>query len=195
MSPLSKDEQRCLLQLARRSIAARLKDETLDLRAWNAACSFPELLEAGAAFVTLRCGGELRGCIGSVRREQPLYRAVAESAVSAATRDSRFAPVTVGELARLEIEISVLSPFRSITPEELQPGEHGLLVSRGFQRGLLLPQVARERRWSRERFLEETCVKAGLPRNAWQRGAQLEAFTACVFSEAELGEPPATEPR
>jgi len=88
------------------------------------------------------------------------------------------------ELPEVEIEISVLSPFFAVAPEDVRPGEHGLMVSLGHQRGLLLPQVASERGWTRERFLEETCAKAGLERDAWKHGTRLEAFTAFVFSEA-----------
>ena len=113
----------------------------------------------------------------------PLYLAVADLAPSAALRDPRFAPVAADELPELKIEISLLSPPFPIQPEELKPGEHGLAVSLGFRQGVLLPGVAAKRYWSQDKFLEETCAKAGLPRDSWMQGARLEAFTAQVFSE------------
>jgi len=113
----------------------------------------------------------------------PLYLAVADLAHSAALRDPRFAPVAADELPELKIEISLLSPPFPIQPEELKPGEHGLAVSLGFRQGVLLPGVAAKRYWSQDKFLEETCAKAGLPRDSWMQGARLEAFTAQVFSE------------
>ena len=100
-------------------------------------------------------------------------------------QDPRFAPVAAGEIAALEIEISVLSPLESIRPEDIRIGEHGLVVSRGKFRGVLLPQVAIEHGLSVERFLEETCRKAGMERNAWKLpGTQIQGFTAEIFSTA-----------
>lgn len=184
MSPLNREEQRCLLELARQAISSTLARAPLDLGAVAARLPSEVLREPGAAFVTLHQQGRLRGCMGYVQAARPLYRAVAECAVSAALNDPRFEPVTAEEVRQLEIEISVLSALFPIEPEQLNPGEHGLLISRGFQRGLLLPQVAREYGWKREEFLEETCAKAGLERDAWKTGAKLEAFTAFVFSES-----------
>jgi AmmeMemoRadiSam system protein A len=151
----------------------------------------PALLELRAAFVTLHKGGdlhrELRGCIGSTVSQYPLYRAVAESGYSAAKEDPRFSPVEAAEVSDISIEISVLSPFTEIRPADIVPGTHGLMVSLGASRGLLLPQVAVEHHLTAERFLEETCRKAGLPRDAWRNArpnrAKIEAFTAEVFSE------------
>jgi AmmeMemoRadiSam system protein A len=117
----------------------------------------------------------------------PLGDAVARAAINAALHDSRFPAVEADEVRSLEIEISVLSPPESIAPETILPGRHGLLIVQGEHRGLLLPQVASGRRWSWQRFLEETCVKAGLPRDAWRDPAtRVLGFTAEIFSDASL---------
>ena len=189
MPPLNEDEQRCLLRVARQAIRATLHRQSFDLDAVAAQLPSMRLREVGAAFVSLHRHGRLRGCVGYVTAREPLYRTVAEAATAAAFHDLRFSPLREDEFAELEIEVSVLSPFFSIASEEVRPGEHGLMVSLGFHRGLLLPQVASEYGWTRERFLEETCLKAGLEADAWKKGANVEAFTACVFSEASLAAP------
>lgn len=135
------------------------------------------------AFTTLHLGGRLRGCVGYIVPVYPLFQTVFEGAQAAAFGDTRFEPVSAGEAPRLQIEISVLSPMFTIRPEDVKVGRHGLMVSLHGRRGLLLPQVPTEHGWDRETFLDETCLKAGLPANAWRRGAQLEAFTAEVFGE------------
>ena len=135
------------------------------------------------AFVTLTNGRRLRGCIGHVEALKPLYATVRECARAAALDDPRFDPVTPSELPFLQLEISILSPVLDIAPQQVEVGRHGLLISRGSRRGLLLPQVAVEWNWGREKFLEETCLKAGLPANAWQHGARIQAFTAEVLKE------------
>jgi AmmeMemoRadiSam system protein A len=127
--------------------------------------------------------GALRGCVGYVLPTCPVYRAVGETARAAAFDDNRFRPVTVEEAPRLEIELSILSPPQPIQPEEIEVGRHGLLLSWHGQRGLLLPQVPIEHAWDRTAFLEHTCRKAGLPADAWQKGATIEAFTAEVFGD------------
>jgi AmmeMemoRadiSam system protein A len=145
----------------------------------------PGLLRATPAFVTLRRrNGELRGCIGRLDSDKPLYRVVQECAISAATRDFRFNPVvSEAELNDLVIEISALSPFwRVNSPEEIEVGKHGLLIHHGLHTGLLLPQVATERHWGRAEFLRAVCMKAGLPGDAW-RDAELSVFSAEVFDE------------
>lgn len=180
---LSRAEQRWLLALARAAVVAAAGGDRLDLREWGARLPSERLREPAGVFVTLRTRGELRGCIGAVQARAPLYLAVADLAVSAASRDPRFPPVTADDLPEPKIEISLLSPPFPIQPADLRPGEHGLLVSLGFRQGVLLPGVAAERHWSREKLLEETCAKAGLPRDAWKHEARLEAFTAQAFSE------------
>ena len=135
------------------------------------------------AFTTLYHRGDLRGCVGYVFPVASLYRTVAETTRGAAFEDSRFLPVSREEAPDLEVSLSILSRLEPIEPEEIEIGRHGLLVSFGAYRGLLLPQVAAEHGWDRITFLEQTCKKAGLPRNAWQAGAKLEVFTAEVFGD------------
>jgi AmmeMemoRadiSam system protein A len=179
MSPLSDEEERLLVGIARRSIEEAVRGETpADLQGISGA-----LLEKAGAFVTLRNQGSLRGCIGHVDPDEPLARCVAECARAAALHDPRFAPVTASELPNLSIQISVLSPLFDMRPEEVEIGRHGLYVSSGLHRGLLLPQVAAEWNWDRERFLDETCVKAGLPADAWRRGARIQGFTTWSFAD------------
>jgi AmmeMemoRadiSam system protein A len=178
MNEYSDEERKLLLRLAHRTIAAELRKEEVDISPPS-----PHLAELRGAFTTLHRFGELRGCIGYVVPQYPLYQTIADTAVAAAFRDPRFAPVTDGELPELQIEISVLSPLAPIVPEAVEVGRHGLIVTFGHARGLLLPQVPLEWGWDREKFLSETCRKAGLPLDAWKRGAQLEAFTAEVFGE------------
>ncbi len=146
-----------------------------------------ELLEKRGAFVTLTKEGKLRGCIGIPSPISPLYKTVQECAISAATVDSRFPPLLTSELAEIEIEISVLSPLELVKDfEKIEIGVHGLVISHMGKRGLLLPQVAAERDWDREEFLQQSCRKAGLPLDAWNEGAKVEWFTAFVFREGEL---------
>ena len=142
-----------------------------------------KLAAPGAAFVTLTKNGRLRGCIGYTEAVAPLFKVVQECAVAAATEDPRFPPVSPMELPSLRVEISVLTPMFPIRPEEVEVGRHGLMVAQGRMRGLLLPQVPVEWGWDRETFLDQTCVKAGLPPSAWRHGATLRAFTAEVFGE------------
>jgi AmmeMemoRadiSam system protein A len=144
----------------------------------------PSLASPAGAFVTLHAaGGELRGCIGFVEARRPLWTTVWAAARDAALEDPRFDAVRPSEVRDLLIEISVLSPLQPALPRNVRVGEHGIVLSLGPRRGLLLPQVATERGWSRERFLDAGCEKAGLPRDAWRTGASLEVFTAEVFGE------------
>ena len=179
----SEADRRSLLDLARRAISA--------------AVSFQKPLEdipgggvfaePCGVFVTLHTHERLRGCIGVVETLEPLGEAVARCAASAALGDPRFSPVQPDEVRELQIEISLLSSLEPIHPENIEIGTHGLLVSHGPRRGLLLPQVALEHKFSREQFLAETCRKAGLHMNAWQEpGAQIFGFRCEVFSETNL---------
>jgi AmmeMemoRadiSam system protein A len=133
----------------------------------------------------------MRGCIGSLAPEAPLWQEVRDKAIAAATQDPRFSPVSEGELGRLAIEISVLSPLRKVkSAEEIQLGKHGVVVEEGMQRGVFLPQVATETGWSRDQFLSELCTeKAGLPPDAWKNGATLYVFTVEAFSSPAPAEP------
>jgi AmmeMemoRadiSam system protein A len=143
------------------------------------------LQQPGNAFVTLHRMGRLRGCVGQVASKEPLVSVVAYCAMAAALDDPRFAPLTPPEIDGLAIEVSVLSPLVEISSEQVEPGKHGLMVSRGVKRGVLLPQVAQQFGWTAERFLEETCLKADLDRDDWkQPGTRVQGFTAEIFSEA-----------
>lgn len=183
MSPLNAEEKSFLLRLARKSVEAAVRNDRVEMPAEIP----PPLRIPSGAFVSLHKKGHLRGCIGYVQPIHPLYRTVIEAATASALRDLRFDPVRPEELPEVEIEISVLSPLQEARPEEVQVGVHGLMVSLGQARGLLLPQVAVEHHWQREQFLEETCRKAGLPADAWRRGAKVEAFMAEIFNERFLG--------
>lgn len=179
MLPLTEVDQQFLLRLARQALEESVRYHRLP------EVEEPQgpLRENCGAFVSLHKAGRLRGCIGYVEALKPLYQAVRECALAAALRDPRFDPVTPEELPALRAEISVLSPLFEISREQIEVGRHGLLVSRGEHRGLLLPRVAVDWKWDRERFLEETCRKAGLPDDAWRHGGKIQAFTAQVFAE------------
>jgi len=138
----------------------------------------------GGAFVTIHHRGELRGCIGHIDADQLLVRVVAQCAVSACSADPRFAPVAAHELPEIDVELSLLGPLEPISgPTDIEIGRHGLLVSLGGRRGLLLPQVATEWNWDGAAFLAQTCRKAGLPAGAWKAGAAIWKFEAEVFGE------------
>lgn len=174
----SAEERGLLLRLAHDSIRAALEDSEISLDS-----PIPHFADHRGAFTSLYLRGELRGCVGYVLPSCPLYRAVAETARAAAFNDNRFPPVSREEAACLEIELSILSPPHPIKAEEIEIGRHGLLISWRGHRGLLLPQVPVEHEWDRTAFLEQTCRKAGLPLDAWKKGAAVEAFTAEVFGE------------
>jgi AmmeMemoRadiSam system protein A len=177
---MTNDQARArLLTLAREAIVAHVGARVASPPALDRA-----LAVAGGAFVTLHRRGELRGCIGHIEPTQPIGHVVARCAVAACSSDPRFPPVTSAELAEITIEISLLGPLEPIAgPEEIEVGRHGLVVEQGWSRGLLLPQVAPEWQWDADTFLGHTCHKAGLPMDAWKRGARLWRFEAEVFSE------------
>lgn len=179
MLPLTETDQQTLLRMAREALEGYLSFKEIP----QVAPPAESLRQLCGAFVTLRKGKSLRGCIGMTEANKPLYITVRECAVWAALHDPRFPPVTKQEVSELTVEISVLSPLTDISPEDIVVGRHGLLVSRGALRGLLLPQVAVQWKWDREQFLKETCRKAGLPPDAWRQGARIQAFTAFVFEE------------
>ena len=144
----------------------------------------PKLKEKMGAFVCLKTHGELKGCIGHIKGFLPLDETIREMAKQAAFYDPRFAPLDAGEWKETEVEISVLTPMRKIeSVEEIEVGMHGLYIEKGLDTGLLLPQVAVEYGWDRATFLRETCLKAGLPPDAWKDGADIYVFTADVFGE------------
>jgi AmmeMemoRadiSam system protein B/AmmeMemoRadiSam system protein A len=180
---LSKAERKKLLSIARSSIEAALKQDSppaLDVT--------EEALKANmGAFVTLRNRGRLRGCIGRLVADKPLYKVVAQMAVAAATQDHRFSPVSLSELREIDIEISVLSPTKRMSSiDELTLGKHGILINAGPRSGCYLPQVADETGWSKEEFLRHCCTdKAGIEPDAWKKDAEVLLFTAEVFAEKE----------
>ncbi|MGP0018599.1 MAG: AmmeMemoRadiSam system protein A [Candidatus Sulfotelmatobacter sp.] len=176
------DERALLLRLAHESILSALEHREIPLDPPTAHFA-GHLSEPRGAFTSLYLRGELRGCVGYVLPVSPVYRAVAETARAAAFDDTRFYPVTLPEAHELEIELSILSPPQLISAEAVEIGRHGLLISMAGRRGLLLPQVPTEHHWDRATFLEQTCRKAGLPLDAWQKGATIEAFTAEVFGD------------
>ena len=179
---LNKEQKKKLLYIARNSIEHYLvSGERVELKEDD-----PMLLAQSGVFVTLNKQGNLRGCIGSLTGNQPLYLAVRDMAIEAAVNDPRFHRVELSELKNIEIEISVLSALKRIsTPDQINLGIHGVIVKSGFNQGVFLPQVATETGWTKDKFLSELCSqKAGLPAEAWKDpNTELYVFTADVFSE------------
>jgi AmmeMemoRadiSam system protein A len=175
------EERVILLRLAHESIRSALEHRELSLTAPSA-----HLAESRGAFTTIYLRNRLRGCVGYVLPVVSLYRTVVETARAAAFEDTRFPPVTLEEARELQVSLSILSPLQASKPEDVVIGLHGLVVSDGGRRGLLLPQVPVEHQWDRETFIEQTCRKAGLPVDAWQKGATMETFTAEVFGDCGL---------
>ena len=177
---LNKSQQKFLLSLARKAIKHYLeKGETIKTETDDKI-----LQEKRGAFVTLKVNGQLRGCIGYPLPYRSLIETIIEAAIAAATQDFRFQPLSLEELSQTKIEISVLSlpkPIKNI--KEIKVGQHGIIVSKGFNKGLLLPQVPVEWNWDLETYLKHGCLKAGLDEDEWQKGAKIEIFTAQVFSE------------
>lgn len=175
----SEADRRLLLRIAREAIVAHVSIMPLSAVERAAVLDRPS-----GVFVTIHTRGALRGCIGHVEATEPLGHVVPRCAVAACSTDPRFPPVTRAELPALDIELSLLGSLEPVrVAEELEIGRHGLMVERDWHRGLLLPQVATEWRWDRTTFLAETCRKAGLPGDAWRRGAVLWKFEAEVFGE------------
>jgi AmmeMemoRadiSam system protein A len=180
------EQRRILLGIARTAIAASLVGEPLPDAP---PLPWPALLQQRGVFTTLYLCGQLRGCVGYALPIRPLFRAIAETARAAAFEDSRFWPVTTEEARELKVSLSVLSPLFPVNPTEVEVGRHGLVISDGIRRGLLLPQVPIEHAWDRETFLDQTCHKAGLPLNAWRRpGIDIQAFTAEVFGDENFSQ-------
>jgi len=174
----SAEERSEMLRWAREAVSAAVLGEALGTGAPT-----EHLGERRGAFTSLHTNRKLRGCIGFVEPLYPLWQTVYETARAAATQDPRFLPIGADELTHLAVEISVISALRPIEPCHVEVGKHGLLISRGNRRGLLLPQVAAGAGWTAEEFLAQTCIKAGLPPDTWRAGAKVEAFTAEVFGE------------
>ncbi len=176
---LTEDEREELLSIARKTISEYVRNGNIP----DFKIKTEKLRKKSGVFVTLKKNGKLRGCIGLIIAEEPLFMAVRKMAISAATQDPRFPPLNPSEVDEIEIEISVLTPFQKVrNTAEIEVGRDGLMIRKGFMSGLLLPQVPIEYGWNRETFLEHTCNKAGLPPDAW-KDAELWKFQALVFSE------------
>jgi len=181
LPPLDESDRRELLRIARLTLDEWLRNGSGPAGSTHRA----PLLARASAFVSIEVDGRLRGCVGRLEPDGPLYRTVIDLVVSAATADPRFEPVRVDELDLSRIEISVLSERKRIADfSSLAIGQDGLVITRGARRGLLLPKVAVEHAWDVETFLAETCRKAGLPGAAWRETETVvERFSAEVFAE------------
>jgi AmmeMemoRadiSam system protein B/AmmeMemoRadiSam system protein A len=176
---LTASEKKELLALARSAVETYVREN----RIIEPPATNPNFAANRGAFVTLKQRGRLRGCIGFIEPVAPLDATIVQTAIYAAVRDTRFEPVTAAELDSLEYEISVLTPLEEVTfPSLILVGKHGLVIEKNGRKGLLLPQVPVENGWDREEFLAQTCLKAGLPPEAWKKGATIKSFEAIVFS-------------
>ncbi len=154
--------------------------------AFDAYTLTPVMQADTATFVTLKIGGNLRGCIGSLEPYEPLYLSVHHNAVQAALRDPRFRPVHAAEVGRIHLDVSLLSPIRAIaSPDEFAPGRHGIILTKGRARAVYLPEVAVEQGWTREQTLDSLSEKAGLSADAWRTGAHFQLFESVALSRAE----------
>ena len=177
---LTASEKKELLALARSAVETYVREN----RVIESPATNPKFAANKGAFVTLKERGRLRGCIGYIEPVAPLDVTIIQTAIYAAVRDSRFEPVSAAELNRLEYEISVLTPLEEVTnPSLIRVGKHGLVIEKNGRKGLLLPQVPVENDWDREEFLAQACLKAGLPKDAWKKGAKIQSFEAIVFKE------------
>ena len=181
---LGEADRALLVTLAREAIRTAVMGAPAPVPPVAAVCQ-----RSVGVFVTLTSRGALRGCIGQTEPDDPIGLLIVHCAVAAALDDPRFPPVSAGELGALAVEISVLTrPESVISVDQIAVGRHGLIVALGSRRGLLLPQVASENGWSREQFLAHTCRKAGLPIDAWRRGAEIFSFEAEIFGDARYHE-------
>jgi AmmeMemoRadiSam system protein A len=177
---LSADQQKFLLDVAHRAIKHYLDTKkSLKVKTDDAV-----LLEKRGAFVTLKVDDQLRGCIGYPLPHKSLMETIIDCSVAASTQDFRFSSITAEEISRLNVEISVLTLPRTIEEvSEIIIGDHGIIISKGMAKGLLLPQVPIEWDWDLETYLKHGCLKAGLAEDAWKKGAKIEIFSAQIFSD------------
>ena len=178
---LSKTEATYLLKIARDTIIHHVKNE-----AYHLVPTKEETLNIhSGCFVTITQNGHLRGCIGNFQAQQPLYQEVATMAIAAASQDPRFQPMSPDELDSFSLEITILSPLEQIDDtNQIEVGVHGIYIIKGFNRGVLLPQVATEYGWDKKTFLQQTCIKAGLPENSWQQPeAEIYIFSGQIIHE------------
>ena len=182
---LNTHEQEVLLAIARQAIIQGVKNgqEYIEPREERA------LNQRNGCFVTIKQNGQLRGCIGNFQSELPLFKEVAQMAQASASKDPRFYPLKEQDLENISLEISVLTPLQKIeTIDDIEIGKHGIYIEKSFYRGVLLPQVAVEHDWDRQTFLKQTCLKAGLPPEAWTADdADIYIFSAQVFGDANQG--------
>ncbi|HEY4662188.1 MAG TPA: AmmeMemoRadiSam system protein A [Candidatus Humimicrobiaceae bacterium] len=180
---LTMEHKKILLKIARESITNTIHFGTVPEYRINDAV----LNTKCGAFVTLHIGGNLRGCIGNITADTPLWETIRNMAIESAMRDPRFPSVSLNELEDIDIEISVLSPLKKIKNlEEIKVGKHGLFIKKGFYQGLLLPQVATDYKWNKVQFLEQTCFKAGLNKDCYKQvSTEIYIFSAIVFGEKE----------
>ena len=180
-SGLSEQDKSYLLKLARRAIFTKCQNTPFELDVPQS----KTLNEKRGAFVTLNKFNQLRGCIGYLEANKPLYQIIAEMAEAAAFSDPRFPQIKVDEVDDLKIEISVLSQLERIQNiENIKIGSHGLLIKKQVHQGLLLPQVASHYGWDRNTFLDQTCLKAGIPEGSWKNSeVEVYIFSAQIFSE------------
>jgi AmmeMemoRadiSam system protein A len=181
---LSDKEKNILISIAKETIKAHLHNEQEPDFYYGQEALNQEV----GAFVTLKITGQLRGCIGMLSSKDPLYKTISHMALQAAFHDPRFEPLKIEEYDAIEVEISVLSAFKKIHAiDEIEVGKHGLMINRGYNSGLLLPQVADEYKWDKKTFLEQTCLKAGLNVNAWKDDeSEISIFSAEVFNSKEV---------
>jgi len=180
--PLKNEEKKALLTIARSAVTNKIEGKKEE-----SSSGLTSLERQGGAFVTIHKEGELRGCIGIFESNLPLYKTISNMACSAAFKDPRFSPLKKEELQLIDFEISVLTPLREIEDiREIEIGKHGIYITKGFYRGVLLPQVATEYGWDVETFLNHTCIKAGLPGNEWKKDVKIEIFSAQIFGEKEI---------
>lgn len=177
---LTREQEKSLLRLARLAITLHLQEGTSP----SMETDDVTFKQKRGAFVTLKVKDQLRGCIGYPIPHKPLFETIIDIAISAATKDFRFSPLEQKELHETKIEISVLNQPQLIKDiSEIEVGKHGIIITKGLSRGLLLPQVPVEWGWDRQTFLSHGCMKAGIEEEAWKKDAQIEIFTAQVFSE------------
>lgn len=177
---LTTETQRELLAIARAALEARVRGTQMPDTGPQ------EGSPRCGAFVTIFCNSQLRGCLGRVTSDWPLPDLVSHLAQEVADSDPRFTPVAPHELSDIILEVSVLTPETEIhSVDAIELGRHGLIIEQGSRKGLLLPQVPEEHDWDRETFVAQACLKAGLPADAWQRGARVFVFEAQVFGEGE----------
>jgi AmmeMemoRadiSam system protein A len=175
---LSEESRKYLKDIAREAVADHVKGGVPQPLTYDD----PILKNPWGVFVTLKINGNLRGCIGNIVSDRAIPETVTDMAVKSASMDPRFPPIGPAELENLDIDISILGPLSEVKDHgEIEIGVHGLVIEQGGRRGLLLPQVAVEHNLNVTQFIEQTCVKAGLPPDAWQQGARILKFAAEFF--------------